>query len=50
MKTVVLDGRSYNKTELEAVLTVMLPDRYPELWNMYFEKWQYLDGRKQKEK
>lgn len=42
---VLIDGRNYDKDDLEAVLKVMLPDRYPELWNTYYRAWSVLDGR-----
>lgn len=48
--TVVIDGHGYNIRELEQVLMVMLPDRYPELWNVYYKAWRYLDQRERSRK
>ena len=42
---VLIDGRSYDKGELESVLTVMLPNKYPELWDTYYRAWWVLDRR-----
>lgn len=47
---VLIDGRSYDKADLEAVLTVMLPNKYPELWDMYFKAWSVLDARRKSRK
>ena len=48
--TVVIDGRAYDVDELAAVLTVMLPDRYPDLWDHYYRAWRYLDRRERSRK
>lgn len=45
---VLIDGRSYDIQDLEAVLTVMLPNKYPELWDLYFTKWRTLDRKRQR--
>lgn len=47
---VLIDGRSYDKAELEAVLTVMIPDRYPDEWNTFYRAWAALDRREKSRK